>query len=250
MIVTPLRTGLILPNQKTLAQLLDEYVKDLSEGSVLAITSKIVSLCEGRVVPVGTIDKNQLIKQESDYFLPSENHRYGYHFSVVNNTLISSAGIDESNGHGNYILWPKDPQRSANEIREFLKAKFDLTEVGVIITDSMSRVLRRGSTGTCLAHSGFLALKDYRHTKDLFGHELSFSIANLAEGLAAAAVVTMGEGTEQTPLATVTQLPFLKFQDRSPNQDELDELRLTLENDYFEVFINSAPWQKGGRAKD
>ena len=248
MTVTPVKTQKITPGSINLIDLLDKFLPAVQDGSVLAITSKIVSLCEGSVVPVQGSDKEELIKQESEYYLPADQHKYGYHFSVIGHTLISSAGIDESNGDGHYVLWPKDAQKTANEVWHYLRNKHSLSSVGVIITDSVSRMLRRGSTGTCLAHSGFKALKDYRQTKDLFGHMLQVSVANIAEGLASAAVVTMGEGIEQTPLALISDLPFMKFQDREPNSEELEFLHLTLENDYFEEFLNNMPWQKGGRA--
>src|SRR5665213_1980546 len=101
MIITPIRTPKLLSGQESLLQFLGEYIGTLDNGSIVAVTSKIVSLCESSIVPVGSIDKEELIRQQSDYFLPSDKHKYGYHFSVVDSTLISSAGIDESNGNGN-----------------------------------------------------------------------------------------------------------------------------------------------------
>ncbi len=247
MIVTPVKTHKILPGAETLSEILDKYLPELKDGSVLAITSKIVSLCEGSFEPVSGTDKDDLIIKEANYYLPAKEHKYGYHFSVIDGTLISSSGIDESNGSGNYVLWPKDAQHSANNARDYLVNKTGLKNLGVVITDSTSKVMRRGAVGICLAHSGFQALHDYRDTDDLFGHEFRFSVANHAEGLAGAAVMVMGEGTEQTPLAVIEDVPFINFQGRTPSKEELDELKLTLETDYFEVFLNSVPWQKGGR---
>lgn len=249
MIVKAVNTSKILAGGQSLYEILDEYLPGLQEDSVVAVTSKIVSICEGNTVPTNQANKDELIVNQASYYLSPQNHKYGYHFSVVDHTLISSSGIDESNGNGHYVLWPKDSQASANRIRSYIKDKHRLKNVGVVITDSTSKVMRRGTVGICIAHSGFRALNDYRDTPDLFGQSFEFSVANVAEGLAGAAVLCMGEGTEQTPLAAITELPFVVFQDRNPNKQELAELKLTLETDYFEVFLNSVPWQKGGRQK-
>ncbi|MGH7237527.1 MAG: coenzyme F420-0:L-glutamate ligase, partial [Candidatus Saccharimonadales bacterium] len=105
--------------------------------------------------------------------MPKSLNKYGYHFTIKDNTLIPMAGIDESNGDGNYVLWPKDSQKTVNEIREYLKNRFKLKTIGVVITDSTCQPLRRGTIGVCLAHSGFLALNDYRQKPDLFGRKFN-----------------------------------------------------------------------------
>lgn len=221
----------------------------MSDGSILAITSKVVALCEGSVVPLENADKEELIKQQSEFYLPRKESKYEHSFTFLNNTLIAVAGIDESNAAGTYALWPQDPQASANQARKHVAEKFGLKKVGVIVTDSTSFPLRYGTKGISIAHSGFKALNDYRGQKDLFGHEFEVSMANIAEGLAAAAVVIMGEGTEQTPMAIISEASFVHFQENNPTEEELVSLRLTLENDLFEPFLTKAPWQKGGRKK-
>jgi len=249
MIVTPIKTSRVLPNRQTLIQLMDEHIESIQEGSVLAITSKIVSLCEGSTVPLDQDKKDELIEQESDFFTPREESVYDHSFTILNNTLIAVAGIDESNSAGTFILWPRNPQETANLVRKYLSAKFGLKDFGVIITDSTSYPLRLGTKGICIAHSGFKSLNDYRGTKDLFDHTFEVSVANVSEGLAAASVLVMGEGTEQTPMALIKELPFVKFQRRDPTPEELKELKLTVETDLFESFLNNGKWQKGGRSK-
>lgn len=247
MIVTPVKTDKIMPGFQTIEEVLDKYIDEIEDRSVIAITSKIISVCEGSLAPIKTTDKEQLIISESDLYLPAQMSRYGHHFSIVNDSLIAVAGIDESNGAGNYILWPKDPQKTANQIRQYLSKKYNLSGLGVVITDSTSKPLRLGTVGLCVAHSGFLALKDYRDTADLFGHKFTVSVANFAEGLAATAVMVMGEGTEQTPLVTISELPFIKFQNRNPSGTELQDLLIPMDEDLFAPFLKSAKWQKGGR---
>lgn len=245
--VTAVKTPLIRPGSIELLPLLDQTLPALSEGSVVAITSKIISLCENNAVPVGAIDKERLIIQESNRYLPAAESKFGHHFTIVNNTLIGAAGIDESNGDGCYILWPKDAQATANHVRRHVKAKFGLEKVGVLITDSTSHPLRRGSTGIMLAYSGFRALNNYVGTQDLFGHTFAVSQADISGGLAAAAVLAMGEGTEQTPIAILSDLPFVTFEDHDPTATELAEIMMTPEDDLFVPFLLRAPWQDGKR---
>ncbi len=247
MLITTIKTDRIAANDLSLQVILDKVILELEEGSVVAITSKLVSLCEGQVIGLDDIDKETLVVQESDLYLPATLSRYGHHFTITDNTLIPMAGVDESNGGGNYVLWPKDSQKTANETREYLKQRFGLKNIGVIITDSTCHPLRRGTTGIMLAHSGFLALHNYIGQPDLFGRPYAVSQSDIAGGLAAAAVLQMGEGTEQTPLAVITDVPFVTFQDRGPNEDELAEINIPLSEDLFAPFLTSVDWQSGQR---
>lgn len=241
--VSPVRTDAITSGSFDVVGLLDRYLDRFVDGSILAVTSKVVSLCENRVVPPGSADKYDLVEQESDYYL-SEAHD-GFHFTITRGTLIPSAGIDESNGAGNYVLWPSSPQASANLVRRHLRDRFDLRRVGAVITDSTCTPLRRGTTGICLAHSGFEAVNDYVGTADLFGRPFRVSQANVAGGLAATAVVAMGEGAESTPVCVIEDVPFVKFQDRDPSEAELDEMLIPLQTDLFAPFLGAVAWQAG-----
>jgi F420-0:gamma-glutamyl ligase len=247
MIVTPLRTELIIPNQKSIFEILDNTITGLKEKSVVVVTSKIIALCEGRVLPVEGTDKEELIVKESDFYLPSHLSKYGYHFTITQNTLISLAGIDESNSGGDYyVLWPKDSQGSANEIRAYLMKKFDLKELGVIVSDSTCMPMRHGTVGIPIGYSGFKPTNNYIGTPDLFGRNFQVSQAGVAIGLSAAAVLVMGEGTEQTPIAIIEEASFVQFQDHDPSPEELEGFYLkNMEDDLFEPFLKNAPWQRG-----
>jgi F420-0:gamma-glutamyl ligase len=72
-------------------------------------------------------------------------------------------------------------------------------------------------------------------------------MANLSGGLGAAAVLTMGEGDEQTPLCLIEDVSFVEFQPRDPNADELAELKIPLEDDLFAPFLQNVPWENGAR---
>lgn len=247
MIITPIKTARLTANSTTLLKLLDEVIADVPERSVLAITSKIVSLCEGSVIPFEQTDKEKLVVDESDYYLPAALSKYGHHFTITNNTLIPMAGADESNGGDMYVLWPRNAQKTANEVREYIQQKYGLKEFGVIITDSTSHPLRRGAIGIALAHSGFRALNNYVGKPDLFGRPFAVSQADIAGGLAAATVLQMGEGSESTPMAVVSDVPFITFQDRNPNDEELADMYVSLEEDLFAPFLANVQWQKGKR---
>lgn len=246
--VTAIKTDKILPGSHRLFDILDKSLPQPSEESVVVIASKIVSLCEGRVVPSDKADKEKLIEQQSTYYLPSHFSKYDYHFTITQNTLISLAGIDESNGAGNYILWPVDSQKTANGVRKYLKQRFNLKEVGVVISDSTCIPLRWGTVGIALAYSGFNPLNNYVGKPDLFGRPFAVSQAGIASGLAATAVLVMGEGTEQTPLVVIENVPFAEFQDRDPTPKELELFYIAQkEDDLFAPFLNSVKWQKGGK---
>jgi F420-0:gamma-glutamyl ligase len=224
--------------------LLDDTLTELAEGSVVAIAAKIVSLCEGRTIPMEGADKDELISGESQWYLPRAG-KYEVSFTVTHNMLIPTAGIDESNGNDQYILWPVDPQASANRIREHLVQKHGIQNVGVIITDSTTRPLQWGTTGVAIAYSGFNPLKDYIGQKDIFGRELQFQKSNIANGLAAAAVTLMGEGNEQTPIALLEDVSFVEFQKRNPTEQELADLKIEREDDLYWPLLKLAPWEKG-----
>ena len=254
--IKTIKTHKIQPEKDgNIYEILERYLPKLKEGSVVAITSKIVAICQGRYAKIGSVDKGQLIEKESEYFLPpaptvpSGSGKNGFYLTVKYGILSVSAGIDESNGGGYYILWPKDPQKTANEIRAYLVKKHGLKKVGVIITDSKITPLRWGVTGVSITHSGFAAMNDYIGTNDIFGRELKFTKTNIMDGLGGAAVMLMGEGSEQTPLAVVEDVPFVNFQQRNPTQKEIKEVCIgMMQDDLYSPLLTSVPWRKGGSA--
>jgi F420-0:gamma-glutamyl ligase len=247
MIVTAVKTRKVLPKACTLFELLDESLTEIKEKSVVSITSKVVSLCEGRVLPMEGVDKEALIRSEADKYMPTDFGKYGFHFTVTRNTLISMAGIDESNGNGNFVLWPSNPQKTANEVRAYLLDRFKLQDVGVIITDSTCMPpMRSGTVGVMLAHSGFAAVRSEVGRPDIFGRSFKFSKAGVGSGLAATANVVMGEGQEQTPIVLIEDVPFVEFERRDPTPEEISSVYISLDEDLYGPFIKSVPWRDGG----
>ncbi len=243
MTIQAIKSEKVEPGRGDLSSLLNKYVPPLPERSVLAVTSKIVSICEGNVVKIGEVDKDQLIKKEAQRYLPRSSSKYNVCLTITKNALAASAGIDESNGNGYYVLWPQNPQQSANQVRSYLTKRFGLTHVGVILTDSKTTPLRWGVTGFALAHSGFEAIKDYIGTPDLFGRLFEYEKVNVADSLAASAVVVMGEGAEQTPLAVIEDVPYVTFQDRDPTPDELQTAQIDIEDDLYAPLLTSVRWR-------
>ncbi len=252
--VTALKTAKITAGTMTLEQLLDAHLPFFAERSVLVVTSKVVSLCQNQVLPASK-EKNkkvweQLIREQSDWYHEPAMSQEGfmYHFTIKHNTLIPASGIDESNGDGHYILWPKDPIATANQVRHYVQRRFGVTHAGVIITDSTIGLSRWGTLGIAIGHSGFMATKNYIGTPDLFGRILKLSKANIAGGLASAAVLAMGEGAEQTPLAIISNVPFVEFQDHDPTPEDIAGYYVSpLEDEPFKPFFDASHWRKGPR---
>lgn len=247
MTVRTIKTEKITAKSQSLLHVLDHYVTDFKDQSILAITSKIVALCEDRVVKIGEREKPDLIAEEADYYLPPEESQYNITLTIKNNLLVPTAGIDESNADGYYVLWPADSQKTANNVRQYLVERFGLHHVGVIITDSKTGPLRYGTTGIAIAHSGFEGLKSYIGKPDIFGKPMRITKANIMDGLAVASVLVMGEGKERTPLAIIEDVPFVAFQARDPTKKELEALTISLEDDLYAPLLKRAPWRKGKR---
>ncbi|WII71385.1 coenzyme F420-0:L-glutamate ligase [Bdellovibrio sp. 22V] len=191
----------------------------LGERSILAITSKILSVAEGNLIPAGSIDKKTLIEKEADYYLGEIGHNV--QLTIKNGLLIPSAGIDESNSeHGDYILYPKDAYKSAEDLRRQICARLGLREFGVIVTDSKSNFLRLGVVGVALAFAGFHPVRNMVGEKDIFGRALKTTKINHVDSLAASAVLMMGEAAERCPLAILKNAP-VSFTD-SPRRADLE----------------------------
>ncbi|MES2768575.1 MAG: coenzyme F420-0:L-glutamate ligase [Bdellovibrionota bacterium] len=199
----------------------------VQEEMVLAITSKIVSVAENRFISRDKISKEDLVKQEADVFLGEIG--YGCFLTIKDGLLIPSAGIDESNSEqGDYILYPENPFQSAEKLWLKLRERWQISKLGIVLTDSHTTPLRRGVTGIALSYWGFQPLRKLIGTKDLFGRELQMTNMNLADGIAASTVLMMGEGSESTPLAIVEGLD-LEFCEVS----SLDELSIPLAEDLY-----------------
>ena len=111
--IKPIKTKKMLPPADDLYSVIDVSIKNLKENDILAISSKILAIHQGRCFLIKEIaKKGNLVKKESDKILGYvEYAEKKVYLTVKNNTVIPSAGIDESNGHGYYILWPNNPEK-------------------------------------------------------------------------------------------------------------------------------------------
>jgi len=195
----------------------------LRRGDVLVIAQKIVSKAEGRVVDLrgvtpsprakqlaAEVDKDprlvELILRESTEVV---RHRKGVlvvaHRSGI---VLANAGIDASNVAGDehhVLLLPEDCNRSCHDIRAQLKARTGI-EPALLIIDSLGRAWRNGTVGVALGAAGLPALLDLRGTPDLFGRELRSTEVGIADEIAAAASMLMGQASEGTPVVLLRGL--------------------------------------------
>lgn len=248
--VTAIQSRPLLPPKDDLYAHLDESLINVPERSVVAVSSKVVAIGEGRCVAIPEgVDpvefKDALIMAEAELYIPRDlTAEHSRIFTIINGILISSAGIDQSNGNGFFILWPKDPMGSARGIRTHLMKRHSLKELGVIITDSRGAPLRNGVTGVTIGYAGFYAQRDYRGQPDIFGRLLKAERLNVADSLAAVATLAMGEGDERTPFVLMEDVYSVSFTE-TESTDLLLALTISMEEDVFAPFIQNAPWQKG-----
>jgi putative folate metabolism gamma-glutamate ligase len=229
-----------------LYEILDQALPQLVEKSVVVISAKIVALCEGNVVKYDDqIDKETLIKQAADQYITDTTYYKQTMLTIKNHVIVPYAGVDESNGNGYLIKWPKDIMQSTAMIWKYLRKKYGVKDSGVILSDSYFVPLRRGAVGVGLGWCGFQPIQNYIGNPDVFGKKLHYTTSSHIDGLAAAAEVLMGEGDEQTPIAVIENIPFVTFQNREPTKEEIAEMKPT-EKDYFSPVLSAAPWQKGG----
>jgi coenzyme F420-0:L-glutamate ligase/coenzyme F420-1:gamma-L-glutamate ligase len=194
----------------------------LSGGTVVVVAQKIVSKAQGRTVRLRNVKPGaeavrlagktereaqgvQLILDESSEILRAHpaaiiaRHRTGH--------VLANAGIDASNveggGEDTVLLWPEDPDASARTIRKEIQELTGLSPA-VVIADSMGRAWRIGTVGTAIGSAGLCVVDDRRGAdQDLFGRTLQATMIAVADAVAGAAVLVMGEGAEGVPAVIV-----------------------------------------------
>lgn len=232
MIIRPIKTH-IFKEGDDLFTLITEYFKKISEKSVIVITSKIVALAEKRTTAaLNNRAKEKLIRAESEFAI----HTKYVWLTVKDGMVMASAGIDESNANGKLILLPKDSFKTARDLRNILRRKYNVKHLGILITDSRTIPFRAGVTGVTLGYAGFHGVKDYRGKPDIFGRKFKFSRTDVADSLATAAVLVMGEGNERQPLAIIEGAPvkFCEWVNRK-------ELYIDIKEDMYRPLFSKLP---------
>jgi coenzyme F420-0:L-glutamate ligase len=183
-----------------------KHVPKLKDGSILAITSKIAALSEGRTAHVRNRgEKEELIRKESMWAIQTH---LEWWWTEKDGALLVNAGIDASNADGKLVLLPKDSFKSAEKLRKELMRAYKVKKLGIVITDSRIAPMRAGVTGIAIGYAGFRGVRDYRGKPDIFGRKLKVTMTNIADSLATAAVLVMGEGGERQPLAIIEDAPI------------------------------------------
>ncbi|MBU1375624.1 MAG: coenzyme F420-0:L-glutamate ligase [Alphaproteobacteria bacterium] len=218
----------------------------LADGDVVVFAQKVVSKVEDRTVSLGAVTPGaaaraaaataqkdpavvELIMAEAAELMrvvPGviiTRHRTGH--------VLANAGIDASNvaetSADNVLLWPANPDASAARLRLALEAEFGV-RLAVVISDSLGRAWRMGTVGTAIGVSGLKPLRDRRGESDLFGRELQATVIGVADEIAAAASLAIGEAAEGTPVAIVSGAAY----DPDPNEG-IAELLRPLDKDLF-----------------
>jgi coenzyme F420-0:L-glutamate ligase/coenzyme F420-1:gamma-L-glutamate ligase len=192
------------------------------DGDIVVVAQKIVSKAEGRLVDLATVTPSprakalsaitgkppalvETILSESDEVLRAKRnvivvaHRLGL--------VLANAGIDQSNVEADgmtepALLLPLDPDASAARLKASLDAHFAI-RLGIVISDSIGRAWRLGTTGTAIGAAGIPSLIDQRGERDMNGRVLMVTETAFADSVATAAVLVMGEAAEGTPAALV-----------------------------------------------
>lgn len=210
----PLKTSRISPHQDlfdVLKNALEAADQKLEEGDILIIASKIIAYSQGRLVNVKDDDEfKSLIRKEADRVLDEGMMT----LTMKNKILIPNAGIDRSNvPEGQVVLWPQEPFEWARAFWQKLMESYNLKRIGIVVSDSHCQPLRQGTSGLALAWAGFEGVKDERGSVDLFGRAMSYTKIAVADNLASAALLEMGETDASVPMVIARGVK-VEFTDR------------------------------------
>lgn len=247
--LTPLRDFPLIRHGDNLADIVVDGLigngLSLENDDIVVMAQKIISKAEGRLVRLADITPSaraitlagdtakdprlvELMLQESREVLRTRpgtiivEHRLGF--------VCANAGIDHSNVGSEdddaVLLLPLDPDVSAQAIRSRIGSRSG-KQIGLLIIDSHGRAWRNGTVGTAIGLAGIPGLLDLRGRPDLFGRPLRVTQVGIADELAAAASLVMGQAAEATPVVHVRGFPH-------PLRDgSLNELIRPREQDLF-----------------
>jgi len=195
--------GEIRPGDDLVTVVGDAAGRDLRDGDIVVVTSKIVSKAEGRMVAAA--DREEAITAETVRVVASRPLPSGGVTRIVESRLgivAAAAGVDASNTpEGTVLLLPEDPDASARAMAEGLRARFGV-EVGVLISDTMGRAWRDGQTDAAIGAGGVRVFEDLRGTTDAEGRPLAVTMPCVADELCAAADLVKGKASRR-PVAVV-----------------------------------------------
>jgi coenzyme F420-0:L-glutamate ligase/coenzyme F420-1:gamma-L-glutamate ligase len=181
----------------------------LRDGDVAVVTSKVVSKCEGRLVPAphDAEERDRLRRKLVDDEAVRVLARKGRTLITENRLGLvqAAAGVDGSNvGSDELALLPVDPDASAAVLRAGLRERLGV-DVAVVITDTMGRAWRNGQIDAAVGAAGLAVLHSYSGAVDRYGNELVVTEIAIADEIAAAADLVKGKLTAM-PVAVVRGL--------------------------------------------
>lgn len=231
--LTPLHHVPLIRHGDHLADIVVNALKNnsiaIQDNDILVFAQKIISKAEGRAVNLVTVTPSpralelaqqtgkdprvvELILRESNEILRMRmgtiivEHRLGF--------VCANAGIDHSNvaGLGDsaeewVLLLPSEPDLSAGRMRDEIRSRTGRT-IGILIIDSHGRAWRHGTVGVAIGMAGMPGLEDLRGQPDLFDFKLQITQVGVADELAAAASLVMGQAAEGTPVVHVRGFPY------------------------------------------
>ncbi len=237
--VTPIDQLPLLKKGDDLARIIVTRAKMLGVGirnrDIVVVGQKAVSKAEGRIVDVDKVKPSpravriakktgkkpgfvEMVLKETQRVLRAD--KEAFIVTTKNGATCLNGGVDKSNVKGDnmYALLPQNPDASARLLARRVKA---LTgkQIGVVVCDTRSRPFRRGQIEECIGIAGLSPLVDYRGQRDLFGYTLRFKNVALADELASAAELVMGQGREKTPVAIIRGLKRVRFQERASTRN-------------------------------
>jgi coenzyme F420-0:L-glutamate ligase/coenzyme F420-1:gamma-L-glutamate ligase len=195
----------------------------LRKGDIVAVASKVVSTCEGRMQELSGVRVTRearrvsrqwnlderlatIVLKETDEILGGV---HGFLLTIKNGILTANAGVDLKNCPvGSALLWPKDADSSAMRLRKSLEKKYGV-RLGVILVDSRVTPMRLGTVGLAIGASGLLPVRDLRGVPDIYGRKIVVTQTNVADDLAASAHLLMGEASEHIGVVIARKTPAL-----------------------------------------
>jgi len=221
--VIGLSTGIIRPNDPFADRIVAAAEKDAGgfcDGDILVLAETAVATAEGHVIRLDSVTPSpraeelakkhrmdprtvEVVLAESDEIVGGIP---GFLLCMKQGTLLPNAGVDASNAPpGCIVPLPADPDKSAVRIRDEIYRSCH-TKIGVIIADSRTHAMRLGCSGVAIGCTGITSVIDDRGRCDLFGHKLEVTKRAIADNIASAAELVMGEADECMPAAIIRGL--------------------------------------------
>jgi coenzyme F420-0:L-glutamate ligase/coenzyme F420-1:gamma-L-glutamate ligase len=218
----------------------------IEDGDIIVVAQKIFSKAENRVVKLKEVFPSEraieiaketgksprfveLVLEETESVLKAT--REVLLVKDKRGLVCINAGIDKSNveGRGKFALLPENPDASAEKCRQEIR-KLTGKNVAVIICDTYSRPFRRGQVNFAIGLAGIKPFKDYRGKEDLFSQTLKVKNVAVADEIAAAAELLMGQAKEARPVVIFKGLKdFVEFSENC----SIKELQISSEEDLF-----------------